>query len=380
MRFRSFAKKLFVVLTAIMLSLLLLEFAIRIYQTTRAGVASTPPSESSAVRLHIETTEPYLYGLNPEHSDISSQGTRDDEVAIPKPKGTFRILVLGDSIPYGSRTARDATFANRLESILRQRLGKVEVVNAGVMGYTAYNELHYYLTRGREFEPDIVIVAFCMNDVVNPRIHWGDAPNVTIPDEAIPNLVYDRNHILPAMQKAKEARARASERTPLLERSELYKAVQPAVERLSKSLWLGPMGRVPTYITGEDSISITVLLERSSPESQWLTSIYDELDRTVRADGARLVVAIFPLAYQLDKGYPFFPQKMLAEFCTEKSIECLDLLPVFSRYPKESIFLLNKEVFHDVWHLTDYGHQVTADEFARFMTEKGLLQGAKRQD
>ena len=53
------------------------------------------------------------------------------------------------------------------------KYGDADVINAGIGGYSAYNELHYYLNMGRGFEPDIVIAAFCMNDVVNPRLHWG---------------------------------------------------------------------------------------------------------------------------------------------------------------------------------------------------------------
>jgi len=116
---------------------------------------------------------PYLYALNPRRPGISLQGLRDRVFAIPKPPpGTHRILVLGDSIAYGVGVSPGETFAKVLERQLDRPGRRVEVINAGVLGYTAYNEERYYAARGRDFQPDVVVVAFCMNDVADPELHW----------------------------------------------------------------------------------------------------------------------------------------------------------------------------------------------------------------
>jgi hypothetical protein len=364
-------------LAAVLLLLVFLEAAIRGYGAARALLAGEVAPAGPPVPLHVVTGEPFLYGLNPAHPGISPQATRDDAVAVPKPPGTFRVLVLGDSLAYGASVAAGQTFPNRLEALLRERVGpSAEVVNASVSGYGPYNELHYYLSRGREFGADVVVVAFCMNDVVNPRLHWGDAPGVVIPDAAIPNLDYDRRHVLPRIQRMNEGAGRpaADDGPPLLKYSRLYAALEPALTRLfTRPKDFGEGRRVPTYITGEDTISIEVLLDESSPEWLWLTSLYTRLRDAARADGARLVVALFPLAYQLDDGYPFLPQQRLAAFCERNSIVSLDLLPAFKRRAKEDIFLLNNSGYHDVWHLTEEGHRASADELLRLMQERGLL-------
>ena len=365
------------ILLSILAALLILEIGIRGYYAVQDYYHPAPPGPTENIPLHVVTDKPFLYGVNTAHSDISEQGTRDTEVAIPKPKGTFRVLVLGDSIAYGSFVPQSKTFANRLESLLREQYGAVEVVNAGVMGYTAYNELQYYLAKGRQFEADVVVVAFCMNDVVNPRLHWGDAPGVKIPDAAIPNVDYDRNHILPKLNAPV-----AGNRTSLLEHSELYKLLQPRIRWLfgSKAGIPADMPRsdYPKYITGEDTISIEVLLDRSSAEWKWLSGIYDQLNVAVRNDGAKLVIAAFPLAYQIEPEYPFLPQKQMLAFCEERSIPCLDLLPSFRQHPKEDLFLLDQEVFYDIWHLTEQGHERTAVELMHFLKDKNLL--PKRSD
>jgi lysophospholipase L1-like esterase len=361
---------------SVLATLVCSEAALRIYH------AATNHSQAQArpVPLHIVTDEPYLYGLNPQHPDISPQGTRDDAVVIPKPPGVLRILVLGDSIPFGATVSKNETFPNRMEQQLRTEFGPVDVINSGVMGYSPYNELQYYLTRGKTFDADIVVVAFCMNDVVNPRLHWGDAPGVKIPDEAIPNLDYDRTQILPKIQQLEEERRRSAngEGGPgrLLRKSELYQAFDKAKTYLfQKKARYYPVNNsgIPTFITTEDTLSIEVLLDRNTPEWRWLASMYDRLAKAVAADGAKLVIAIFPLAYQLDPNYPFLPQSQILDYCKEKSLPCLDLLPSFRQHPKEDIFLLDQEKFYDIWHLTKYGHELSAAEIVSFLRERQLL-------
>ena len=365
-------------LTALLLSVLCSEIALRAYEAARNARTETPPP--APVPLHILKQSPVLYGLNPEHPEISSQGLRDDEVVVPKPPGIFRILMLGDSVAYGHTVPAADTFSNQLERMLREQFGPVEVVNAAVAGYTPYNELHYYLEDGRKFGADLVIVAFCMNDVANPRLHWGDAPGVIFPPEAIPNHDYDRDHILPRVRKLEEEKAspqdRSEQRRPFLEHSRLYRLAEKALSRFYRRIprhFADTGASIRTFITGEDTLSIEVLLDRNSPEWRWLASIYNRLQEAVRAEGAQLVIVIFPLAYQLDEGYPFFPQEQLADYCRENSIPCLDLLPAFKQHSKENIFILDKEGRDDMWHLTDYGHKVSATEIQRFLRDRRLV-------
>jgi hypothetical protein len=380
MKFRGPLIKLCVPLAAVALTLLALEAGIRVWRAAGGLFKPQAQGQSRPLPLHVLTQAPYLYGLNPLHPDISEQGTRDEAVVVPKPAGAFRVLVLGDSLAYGAAVAREETFPNQLEALLRERGARAEVVNAGVSGYTAYNELQFYLSEGRKFQADVVVVAFCLNDAVNPRLHWGDAPGVRIPEAAIPNAAYDREHILPRLARGTSrapGRKEESALGALLRRSELYRAIEPAIKgmfrRGDEELAHNASG-VPVYLTAEDSISIETLLG-DTPEWAWLTNIYDQLNEAVRKDNARLVIVLFPLAYQLDENYPFFPQKRLAAYCQQRGIDCLDLLSPFAAHGKASVFMLNNSGYYDVWHLNRRGHRVAAEELLRFMSEKGLLAG-----
>ncbi len=105
-------------------------------------------------------------GYDNAASPTNSFGLRSPEVAVPKPAGTFRILLLGDSFTLGFRAANEVVFARRLEQRLRNGgFPSVEVVNAGVLSYCPLLEYLQYRHGLHVLEPDLVVVNFDMSDV-----------------------------------------------------------------------------------------------------------------------------------------------------------------------------------------------------------------------
>lgn len=107
------------------------------------------------------------YELVPNARGINRWGFRGGDVAVPKPKDTYRILVLGDSIAYGCcDIPLEQTFAKRLESELNTtREGKrYEVLDAGVLGYNTLQEAEYYGAKLSRLDPDIIILQVALND------------------------------------------------------------------------------------------------------------------------------------------------------------------------------------------------------------------------
>ena len=99
---------------------------------------------------------------------INALGFRDDrDYAIEKPTGTFRILVLGDSVTFGHGTRSDTTYPYLLEQRLREWRPEIkwQVWNLGVPGYATSQELAYLQRVGERYAPDLVIVGFYQNDL-----------------------------------------------------------------------------------------------------------------------------------------------------------------------------------------------------------------------
>jgi len=75
--------------------------------------------------------------------------------------------MIGDSITMGHEVSLDETFSNTLERMLQKHYGEsreVQIINTGVQGYSTFQELEV-LKRSMKFEPDFIVVGFCMNDV-----------------------------------------------------------------------------------------------------------------------------------------------------------------------------------------------------------------------
>jgi len=104
---------------------------------------------------------------------INALGLRDRDYPDRKPPGTYRILVLGDSITWGSGIDQDATFENLLEDRLVAEGRPVQSLNLGVPGYNAVMMAAYLERRGLPLEPDLVLAVVGLNDEsITPVVIW----------------------------------------------------------------------------------------------------------------------------------------------------------------------------------------------------------------
>jgi lysophospholipase L1-like esterase len=93
-------------------------------------------------------------------------GLRGAPAEARKAPGTYRVLLLGDSFAFGFGVEDDATFAAVLQRTLAPPDGfeRVEVLNAGVAGWSADQYLLFLESRGFAWKPDLVLLAETEND------------------------------------------------------------------------------------------------------------------------------------------------------------------------------------------------------------------------
>ena len=108
---------------------------------------------------------------------------RPDDVDVPKPHGTVRIAVIGDSIAAGHplRTGPTPPFAFQLEAQLNASAGRpyAQVLLFAADGYSTVQEARLLETEIAPFSPDLVVVAYCVNDPSNsytPTVWFLDDP------------------------------------------------------------------------------------------------------------------------------------------------------------------------------------------------------------
>lgn len=138
--------------------------------------------------------DPVLFWRPRPISPYNAQRFQGPELATPKPEDVYRIMCFGDSNTDG--ILRDGGWPARLGKQIVQSewspLGKrVEIVNAGVMGYSSHQGLLRFKRSLDTYQPDLIFVSF----------GWNDAPGAIgkadreyeIPPEGV---VYLQRHLL----------------------------------------------------------------------------------------------------------------------------------------------------------------------------------------
>jgi len=253
----------------------------------------------------------------------NSLGYRDVEHHLEKPAGTLRIAVLGDSIAAGLRVDSYAdTFPAILQRELRAAGLPVEVLSFAVSGYTTRQEVEALRVRALAFHPDLVLLAYCLND--DGR---------------------DRSPILEALVAEQEQRrVRPTAELHLLQHSALYRVLE---------FGLGNRPRAPA--DPEDA-----------SQSQ-VAEAFDELRRLADDNGFLVLVAVFPRFHRLFQHYRWQEDHdRIARLVERHGFLALDLLEAYRTCSPGDASLLSE----DTWHPTAYGHRCAAEAMARTILDR----------
>jgi hypothetical protein len=313
--------------------------------------------------LHeLRPDERWMYGLRPGAEGrpsntgeplyvINEDGLRGPRRVRPKPKGVFRLVTSGDSIAFGYGVREEATFPRALERRLWDLSSspRFEVVNLGVGGYNAWHELELLKGVGLTYEPDLVIVQFCINDLNDPTVHFDARTRLmleTIPDRGFPN---------PELRRG--ARIEPSRGVGWCLLSSLC----------ARSLeWLRSES---VRVDAEARRAALAPIEATErPEWRWLEARYREMAEAVGPGGPRFALLAFPYRKQLGEVGTDPVQHGLRTIADELDWIFVDPLPAFrrARAGKPGLFL-------DRWHPSALGHRVAAEVTFHALACEGAL-------
>lgn len=167
---KSLKKRLALALFGLVFGCLLAEWGFRGLVAVGAVEADVWPLVDAGVRaaIHRYSDDPELvYECRPGSSttkdgvtvEINQAGFRGPEFALERRPGVPRVAVLGDSVAFAVEVSEPETFP----ALLRRE--RREVLNFAVTGYNSDQERIQLDTRVLEYEPDVVILAYVMNDV-----------------------------------------------------------------------------------------------------------------------------------------------------------------------------------------------------------------------
>ncbi len=109
--------------------------------------------------------------------DTNRFGMRSDPVSEVKTVGEYRILFVGDSVPFGTTYVdqRDI-FVERIGASLKKIRGKlVSALNASSPGWAPSNEFEFIKARGL-YDADLVVLVYNTKDLTQPFSPYQESP------------------------------------------------------------------------------------------------------------------------------------------------------------------------------------------------------------
>ncbi|MCC6154921.1 MAG: SGNH/GDSL hydrolase family protein [Candidatus Hydrogenedentes bacterium] len=140
-------------------TLLLLEGILRVMGIANPLLYDADPN----VGYRIKPNQEISYFRN--SITINAYGVRDPRPLTTRDPGKKRVLCLGDSVTWGGIYERQE---NLFTSIAERRLGNLEVINAGVNGYSARQMAELYKNFLAELKPDLILVCALVRDFERP--------------------------------------------------------------------------------------------------------------------------------------------------------------------------------------------------------------------
>ncbi len=290
---------------------------------------------------------------------INSQGFRDyDRYSQEKPEGVNRLLILGDSIVFGHGVPMRDTFAKKLEDKFnRDEVGEYEVINTGVPGYNTFQEMVFFREIGLKYSPDVLVLAFCLNDPLAPIGNDNPQPS----SSNTPTQAVDGQQVLQegtSAAKEEEGMPTTQLETPgsipipynlkvfLDKHSELYKFVHKRYHILLQQLGIRPPIFSLLY-TDPNGVGWRITKES-------LKTIAD----LSHARDIKIVLMIFPVLFRLNDKYPFSQSHDLIRSEAQKyGFHIIDMLDIYRQYETESLTLGNGDGIHP----NTFGHEVAAE-------------------
>ncbi|MCH7989239.1 MAG: hypothetical protein IID46_08825 [Planctomycetes bacterium] len=234
------------------------------------------------------------------HSHFRSQPIRQK-------KDRFRIVTIGDSCTFGVGVDDNQTWP--AQKMISQRGHEVEVINAGVPGYTAFQGKRFLEKTGMALDPDLIVCCFGFND--------GDTWASRSDFETSRSLRWIRGN-------------------SLMIHSRLYFSLQKVLQHD----WAGEVG-----------IDIA---ERPRLTPREFYTTLREIGQLCDERNTRLVLLVWPsasqVAYRVAQLVPY--QQFTVQLGQNEGIPVVNLLPAFFAQPEQ--------LFVDHIHANTAGCRVTA--------------------
>lgn len=342
---------------------LLLGLVVGLFSIDRIlGIGVPPPSASvSLLQPHPRrgwSLKPSMTGTESGAVTRTNRlGLRGPEVAEKKPLNETRILFIGDSVIFGFALSEESSIVTQCEQILNQERTdqRLNCINAGISGYSTWQERDLLESEGFQLDPDIVVLGFSLqNDVADAALLQ---PGQLI-DRGMKFEFSNNSHWSGIMRAFTSVRARREWKQKLASISWR----EDAPDRN----WMRAQ-----------SVFHIVFREPLTPEIEtgWTRAVAEltAISDACRKRSIPLVVMVFSSLSQADPECKhLYPQNRILKWGAENAVPVFDSwAALLERAAREGRAI--SSYFIDDGHPNTAGSRVIAEQFARFMNSTQLL-------
>ena len=335
-------KKLALIIASVFTALVCCEFGVRFM------VKDWPFERELARQTHMSQNDQTLRWRFSSSRTRNSLGLRNREIG-PKEPESYRILFLGDSLIFSGETSNGRLYTEVLEHRLNSRASRskihYEVINAGVPGYTTYQELQFLKIYGLDMNPDLLILGFVLNDVHYKYLHKPTEERMLDMDPSY-HLTYFDTKKFPGN---------------IIGKSHLAHEIALRSKILINRIHNKPV--FPFELRGDFHLAWK--------EYAWshVQDLILEMHDILGHNGIRFAVIVFPVSDQMNieyrsanMEYLFYPQRMIRKICNQNGIPILDLAnTVFNKG--------GTTLYKDYLHLNPTGNDVVCDEIEKYLLD-----------
>lgn len=322
---RDFLVNISLLIAVVIIFLLTFEVVLRL-------TSAKPVSEFNRI---VETNDSRNYKNMPNYGYVENgisyrmndDGLRDDK-NYSENKSTFRIALLGDSVTFGLNVDLNETFGKLIEKEL-----KIEVLNFGVQGYDTLSEIETLKAQALKYNPDLILLNFIMNDIEPSGIPFKG--------------IEQKECILPIIKVKVSCEVKTALRN--------IKVVDFFYNKLNALF----------YSKVRDYYAVSWADEELYQNN--IVQPLKEFKQICKDGNLQCAVIIFPLFRFNSTYYQWEAQENeLIRDLSKLSINYLLLRETFQNYTSEDVGGTSTDILHP----NKLGHEITAEEIARFLKER----------
>lgn len=237
---------------------------------------------------------------------VRGEDGEDDEVEHPFEHDDYRILALGDSFTYGIKLRNSGSWPELAESVLHsQGLTDIEILNAGRPGTNTRWQQKFFKEFFYKYNPDMVIIGFLVDDCTN--------------------LLF--SSVAVAMKRKLDEKLSED---PWAVKSQILRYVR--IAQLKNDLFK------------ETIRSYYLPYENNLKEFQECKEAFLDFKKMSEESGFKLVVVIYPMLHDLNKGHPLLGiHNLMLDFWRENGIAGHDLTAAFYGQREASLWVSDSD-------------------------------------